>query len=424
MSPAGAVASAEGVVLVIGCGWRPYREYLLESAAARHPLWLFNATEPDWQLDYVRGCTVLDAFDLTTMLAAARKLAETAPILGVMSWDEALIVEVAHVAHELGLPGAGIDAIEGCRDKPLSRTLLAEAGLPQPGFEFVADEARAVEVADRLGYPVVVKPRAGGASIGVVLAEDAGAVREAFHIADDASLHGSPAYVGGALVEEYLRGPEISIDGAVVDGEYLPLFVARKTVGMHPYFEELGHVVDAADPLLADPVLLAMLAVAHQTIGFGHGVTHTEVKLTVRGPVIVEINGRLGGDLIPLLGRYATGIEPGAVAVDAALGRRPEIARRDDGRCVGVRFGYPRQDCVVESVSVPEPGPDNGVLAAGPLAEPGDRLCLPPAEFAARHAYVICEGADPAECGERLDRALSEVRLIASPLIPSAVAGG
>jgi len=434
----GPSSNPEGVVLLIGCGWRPYREYLLASAASRHPLWLFCATEPTWQREHVRGCTVLEDFGPGTMLAAARRLAETTPILGALSWDEALIVETARLAHALGLPGAGVAGIEGCRDKPLTRRLLTAAGLPQPGFAYVRDEADAVAAAERFGYPVVVKPRAGGASIGVMLADDEPAAREAFRVAAEASLHGSPAYAGGALVEEYLAGPEISIDAAVADGDYQPLFVARKTVGMAPFFEELGHVVDAADPLLADPELLATLAAAHRAIGFRYGVTHTEVKLTTRGPVIVEINGRLGGDLIPLLGRYATGIEPGAVAVELALGRRPRIARGSRGRCVGVRFAYPPSDCVVDDVSVPEPMPEpaadngvpasgaltSGVLASGALAEPGEFLALPPAQYASRHAYVICSGADPAECAVLLDKALAEVRLTARPKIPAAATAG
>jgi len=194
-------------------------------------------------------------------------------------------------------------------------------------------------------------------------------------------------------------------------------------VGMAPFFEELGHVVDAGDPLLADAELVATLAVAHRAIGFRYGVTHTEVKLTTRGPVIVEINGRLGGDLIPLLGRYATGIEPGAVAVELALGRPPRITRGSGGRCIGIRFGYPPSDCVVDRVSVPEPAPDNGVLAAAALAEPGEFLAPPPTLYASRHAYVICSGADPAECAVLLDKALAEVRLTARPKIPAATAG-
>src|SRR5207253_980932 len=161
------------------------------------------------------------------------------------------------------------------------------AGVAQPRFDLVRDETRAVAVAERIGYPVVVKPRGAGASIGVVLAADAEDVRDAFHAAEEASLAGAPEYMGGALVEEYLTGPEI-----------------------------------------------------------------------------VEINGRLGGDVIPLVARFAGGIDPGAVVVDVALGVRPEIPQAAENRCVGVRFGYPRQDCVVESVSVPECRPDNGLLAA------------------------------------------------------------
>jgi biotin carboxylase len=414
----------QGVILVIGCGMQPYREYLLSSAATRAPLWLFNSGPLDWQRRHVVGGTVLDdLLDRDAVVAAARALAATRPVLGVLSWDETLVVNTAHVAHALGLPGPGVDAIEGCRDKFRSRRVLTAAGVAQPRFDFVRDEAHAVAAADRIGYPVIVKPRGMGASIGVILAEDADAVRAAFTAAQESSLIGAVAYRGGALVEEYLTGPEISIDGAIVAGDYTPMFVGRKTVGMSPWFEELGHTVDAADELLTDPTLLATLAAAHRAIGFGFGITHTEVKLTERGPVIVEINGRLGGDLIPLLARFATGIEPGAAAVDVSTGRQPEIPSGTGGRCAGVRFGYPDEDCVVESVTVPAPGTDNGVLASAALVEAGARLRLPPAEFISRHAYVICGGAGPSECAASLDAALAEVRLTAHALLPSVAAG-
>jgi biotin carboxylase len=420
------MSSPEGVVLVIGCGMRPYREYLLSSAGARAPLWLFNATELTWQREHVRGGTVLDLMDRDAVVAAARALAATTPVVGVLSWDEALIVTTAHVARELGLPGAGVDGIEGCRDKFRSRTVLAAAGVAQPHFEFVTDEVRAVAAAEDIGYPVIVKPRGLGASIGVVLAEDADSVRGAFAAAEESSLIGAKAYQGGALVEEYLVGPEISVDGAVVDGEYTPMFVGRKSVGMYPYFEELGHVVDAADELLHDKDLLATLSLAHRAIDFRYGVTHAEVKLTGRGPVIVEINGRLGGDLIPLLARFATGIDPGAVAVDVARGRTPDVPRDTGRTCVGVRFGYPREDCEVESVSVPAPEAERGVLASAALVRPGARLRLPPAEFISRHAYVICGGPDIDACAAALDEAHSRIRLTAHALLPSVsgAAGG
>jgi biotin carboxylase len=418
------MSSGQGVVLVIGCGRRPYREYLLSSAAIRYPLWLFNDSELTWQREHVRGGRVLDLLDREAVLAAARELAATTPVLGVLSWDEMLIVHTAHVANELGIAGAGINGIEGCRDKLRGRRVLTAAGVAQPRFDFARDETQAVAAARRIGYPVIVKPRGLGASFGVRLAADAEAVRDGFRVAQAASGIAAPAYRGGALVEEYLTGPEISIDGAVVDGRYTPLFIARKTVGLFPYFEETGHVVNAADVLLSDRRLLGTLARAHRAIEFRYGVTHAEVKLTERGPVIVEINGRLGGDLIPLLARFATGIEPGAVAVGAALGEPPQIPRGAGNRCAGVRFAYPPQDCVVESVSVPEYRPAEGVVAAAALARPGDRLELPPAGFLARHAYVICAADDPDDCAALLDKALSQVRLTAHALTPSAAAHG
>ncbi|MFJ3798312.1 ATP-grasp domain-containing protein [Streptomyces sp. NPDC090088] len=413
MDDNGADKGVEGVILLIGCGMRKYREYLLAGAAATHPVWLFTGEEPDWQTPYLTGHTVVDVTDRDAVLAAARELAARIPVRGVLSWDETLIVTTARVADELGLPGAGVDGVEGCRDKYRSRRLLTAAGLDQPGYAWVDTAEEALAAAERIGYPVVVKPRGMGASIGVVLAADAGEVVEAFRTADEASRIGAVSYRGGALVEEYLEGPEISIDAAVVDGEYHPMFVARKQVGLFPYFEETGHHVAADDPLRTDPALLAMLRAAHRAIGYGFGITHTEVKLTARGPVIVEINGRLGGDLIPRLGQLATGIDPARAAVRAALGQRPDFTDTEH-RTVGIRFGYPPEDCVVRSVTLPTAA--EGLLAAEAMAGPGTELRLPPNGYIARHSYVIVTGADPALTTARLDTAAALVTLDHEPL--------
>ena len=198
-------------------------------------------------------------------------------------------------------------------------------------------------------------------------------------------------------------------------GEYLPLFVARKRTGHYPYFEETGHVVDAADPLLTDGGLMDMLARAHEVLGVADGLTHTEVRLSPRGPVIIEVNGRLGGDLIPFLGRTATGIDPGVVLIDIALGRRPEIAATRS-QAAGIRFGYPEQDCSVLAVRVPEEAP--GLVLAAPMADPGTVLRLPPGGYIARHSFVVCEAADTVECDSRLDAAAALVELDAEPVVP------
>jgi biotin carboxylase len=414
------MSGTDNVLLVIGSGLRYYREYLVRPAAAYArslglELVLINNLKPTWQLPYFDEIEVVNLFDHSRLFDAARRIAARRTVAGVLCWDEPLVMPAALLADELGVPGLGVEGVHGCRDKHRTRTLLRAAGIAQPVSEMAYDARQATEAAARAGYPAVVKPRALGASMGVVLAADEAGLLAAYQVASQASLIGDEQYRGGAMVEEFAPGDEISVDAAVHKGEYLPMFVARKRTGLYPYFEETGHIVDAADPLLADAGLMGMLARAHEALGVEDGLTHAEVRLTPRGPVIIEVNGRLGGDLIPFLGRTATGIDPGVVMVDIALGRRPELVP-DRARAAGIRFGFPERDCVVRSVRVPRQSP--GLVVAEPMAEPGTVLRLPPGGYIARHSLVACQAADTPQCDARLAAAAALVELDAEPAAP------
>lgn len=418
--------STDDVLLAIGSGLKIYREYLVKSVAARARsrglrLVLLNNIEPTWQHEYFDEIVVANVFDHQILAAKAREIAARHHVVGLLCWDEPLVQPAAEMADELGLPGLTSTGVRGCRDKNRTRAVLTGAGLVQPRFELTTtlDEAR--RAADRIGYPVVVKPQALGASMGVVRADDRLELDAAFATATGASTIGDAPFRGTALVEEYAAGPEISIDGAVYKGEYLPMFLARKRTGMPPYFEEVGHLVDAADPLLTDETLLDTLQQAHRQLGIDNGITHTEVKMTPRGPLIIEVNGRLGGDLIPFLGKIASGIDPGEVLVDVATGYRPTTTptRR---AAAGIRFGYPDADCVVRSVTVPEHAP--GLVTAAVMVEPGAELRLPPGGYIARHSFVVCEASDAPRCAELLKATSASVELIGDPLEPLAAGAG
>jgi biotin carboxylase len=408
------------VLLVVGSGLRFYREYLVRSVAARARaaglrLVLLNNIKPTWQVAHFDEITVLDLFDRELLAAAARAVAARDTVVGMLCWDEPFVMSTAELAAEFAVPGLGLAGVRGCRDKYDTRSRLSAAGILQPGFALVTSVEQARAAAARIGYPVVVKPRGLGASMGVVLAAGPAGLSRAFQVAADASEVGEAPYRGSVLVEGYAAGPEISVDGALHKGEYRPMFVARKESGDPPYFEEVGHAVDAADPLLADAGLLDTLSRAHSVLGVQDGLTHTEVKLTPDGPLIIEVNGRLGGDLIPFLGHTATGIDPGEVLFDVAVGQRPDLTatRR---RVAGIRFGYPDQDCRVRSVSVPAAAP--GLVLAATMADPGTVLRLPPGGYLARHSLVVCQAENTLTCAERLDAAAALVELDADPVDP------
>jgi ATP-grasp domain len=414
------MTESNGVLLVIGSGLKQYREYLVSSIhrrarAAGLGLVLLNNLKPTWQHAYFDEIILTNVFDPAEMLATAHEVAARHKIVGLMCWDEPVVLAAGELAAELGVPGLGVDGVRGCRDKNRTRAALTEEGLLQPGFALTTslDEARAA--AARIGYPVVLKPRSMGASIGVVFAADESEVDAAFGVAMGAANVDQSRYRAGAIVEGYAGGPEISVDAAVHKGEYLPMFVARKQTSDQPYFEEVGHIVDAVDPLLHDAELMDVLARAHRAIGVEDGITHTEVRLTADGPLIIEINGRLGGDLIPFLGKTATGIDPGEVLFDVTVGQRPDIAPSRQS-VAGIRFGYPAQDCLVHAVTVPHDAP--GLVTASPMIDPGTTLRLPPGGYLARHSFVVCEADDPGTCAQRLDIAAAMVRIEAEPAGP------
>ncbi|MFE0170892.1 acetyl-CoA carboxylase biotin carboxylase subunit family protein [Streptomyces sp. NPDC059002] len=405
----------DGTVLVIGGGAREYHEHLLRPAALRADLWLLDAAAPTWQSPHLAGATQVDPGDINALVATARSVAASRKVRGVLCHEEALIQAAAQLAEVLDLPGPSVTAVRNCRDRHRTRALLRDAGLPQPRFALVADPAEAAAAAEWLGYPAVAEPRRPGAVRGAVLVRSAADLAGLCADARSAHCPGVSAYRAGILVEEYLDGPEIGVDGVVHDGTYAPMFVARKEAGRTPYRAETGHLVDARDPLIDDPALRWVLAETHRALRITDAVTHTEVRLTARGFVVIGVNCGLGGDLIPRLGGIATGIDPGLVALDVALRTPPDLTPAHR-RVAGIRFSHPAGHCRVDRVTVPAPDGAAGLLRAAALAAPGDVLRPPPLGRLQPYAYVLCSAGSRAECTARLDAAEGQVVIHAQPL--------
>jgi hypothetical protein len=388
------------------------REFFFRSVTPRYRLWLLQggagrSAAATWQLPYLVGWTGVDTLDPGAMTEVVRDLATRERIGGIHCFDEARIEATAKVASAMGLPTSPPEAVRRCRDKVATRHALAAAGVPQPQSVAVSSLSEAAEVAARFGYPVVLKARNLAASFGVRLADSPDELATAYRVARETTLPEAPEhYDDGVLVEEYVDGPEISVDAACFDGQVVPLVIARKESGFAPYFEELGHVVDATDPWRSDAELADLLTRTHAAVGFTTGITHTEFRLTPSGPKVVEINGRSGGDLIPYLGQLATGVDVSLAGAAIACGQPPDLAH-DRARVAAVRFFYPEGRMTVRDVHfVPSLLPDE-IESCGPMADPGTVLDLPPGgfSFTARLAYAVAVADTAAACRSALDAA-------------------
>lgn len=391
------------VLVVLGAGDCDHRAFVLQQIAAIHPVIILDADPPAWAWPYVVGTWAIDLADDDAVAAAVAELARSRGVAGVMTYLEHHVVLAARVAEDLGLPSAGSQAMRACRDKALSRRLLDEHHVPSARSFLVENEQSAVDYAKRLGYPVVVKPRAMAGSAGVVRADHADHVRRAFEAASEETVLGLDTYAEpGVLVEEYLPGPEISVECVVLaPGDVRIVAVTRKRLGAEPRFLETGHCVSAHDELLNDPAVADVARRALAALDVALGVVHVEMRLAgTRGPCVVEVNGRLGGDLIPLLTQLATGVSLAGAAAELALGRAPALTATRQ-HAAAVQFAYPPTAGTLVRQQV-KAHPVSWLERFAWTSHVGQVVEAPPISISARLAHWVVTGPTQRICEMRL----------------------
>jgi biotin carboxylase len=378
------------LLIMVGSSYAANRSYIFEAISSRYRLWLMNPAAPSWEDAYLHSSTVVDCLDADKLTAAAREVVAGHEVAGVFCYDEAFIEPASQASAALGFTTWDPAAVARCRDKSATRAAVRSAGLFQPASRPVATLAEARAFADEVGYPVILKPRNLGASMGVRKVDGPADLAAMYAVTDGIRMSGIREFDEYVIVEEFVEGPEIAIDSVFFEGECQPIVVAHKILGTEPpyEFDEQGHDVRADDPLLTDPELVGALERSHAAVGFRNGVTHTEFKLTPRGLCLVEINARMGGDLIPYLGYLTSGYDESLAAADVAAGRRPAPVVRGGHLAASVRFACPPYDLEVTVACVREdlvrPPIHKAVLAV----RPGSVLHLPPKDLA-RYGYVI-----------------------------------
>jgi biotin carboxylase len=288
-------------------------------------LWVADATRPDVAelVPLLRRLgTFLDVAGLDAA-ATAQAIGAHRPA-GILALADDALVFTADVAAALGLPFHDPATSRRLTDKSEQRAALAAAGLPAPRSWVVpaADTSGAADVGAAAHFPVVVKPRRGEGSRDTV---PAGSPDELEAVVRATLAKGRRDLV----VEEYIADAEgpvagegfagyVSVESVVSDGRVSHLAVNGRTPPAHP-FRETGFFIPAAlSPGLEQAVLDAAAAAA-RAVGVTIGCLHTEIKLTPDGPVVIEVNGRVGGG-VPEMLAAATEARLLTLAMRLALG--------------------------------------------------------------------------------------------------------
>lgn len=364
------------------------------------------------------GLVVLDVEtnDVDEVVRVLREIMAGEQVDAVLTFSDFYVDRVAEAARRLGFPGLDPAAAATCRSKHATRLALARAGLPTPEFRLLASEEDALLAAADIGFPAVVKPIADSSSTGVRRVDDAAELLAQFR-----ALAGWQENVRGqkldghVLVEGFLAGSEHSVETFTLPGgETRVLGVTDKHLSPPPHFVETGHDFPSGVPPERRAALEAAALAALAAVGFDFGPAHTELRLTELGPVVVEINARLAGGMIPELVALSSGVDLSRAWLELAAGREPALEPSRSG-FASIRFlTAPARGRLLRVEGEEEARAVSGVVEVLVTARPGAGLA--PAEDAyGRLGHAIAAGPEREAVAAAAEAGARAVRFVLEP---------
>lgn len=322
--------------------------------------------------------------------------------------SEVAMASLGLVNQELGLHGPNPETVLRATNKERMRRAFERGGAPSPKSIGAASRKEALAAAAAIGGDLIVKPSRNSGSRGVTFVP-AGAsharLLSAFQHAKAESRDRS------ALVEQYVDGPEFSVEALIWNGRVDVLAVTDKLTTGAPHFVEMGHSQPTAlAPTQADAVCRAAILGVH-ALGLNWCAAHAEVKLSPEGPFLIEIGARLGGDFITTeLVPRSTGIDMVAAAIHLCLGEPPDLRPAHGPWGSAIRYLSTPPGRILEIAGVENARRLPGVRELEVYVSPGDEAGVVNSSLA-RSGHVIAEGRTAAEAVTHAERSLRWIRV-------------
>jgi|SRR5580658_2184188 biotin carboxylase len=361
----------------------------------------------------VTAVTGIDTSDPDQAVAAASTIHRTLPVDGCLTTSEGHLPAMAAIATVLGLRHEPPERIALMRNKAAVRTALTGSSVPQPAWRLVAAPDELAAALEATGLPAVIKPVDGSGSIGVTVVQDLAAARPALEDVLGRTSYGrNLRSAGQALVEQFIPGELVSVEAFSRDGRHVPLALNRKRVGGLTAAVELGGtLLPAPDGQVAGSGYAAAVTAATDALtalGFRDGATHIELIVGADGPWLVEVGPRIGGGPVPAALDLMLDRPVFAALIDLHLEGPWLPPRPVAAAAVGALIAPTAGKLAVFTPTAPLASGDADIVLAESAV--GD-LVRPPRSNRDRLGFVGCRGDSPEQAEERLNRALSRVRI-------------
>jgi biotin carboxylase len=277
------------------------------------------------------------------------RLAARKPLDAVVAVDDEGVLVAALAGQRLGLAHNPPDAAARSRDKAAMRRALEEAGVPQPEFRMAGPDADVAGLAAEVGLPCVVKPVSLSGSRGVIRADDreaavVAAKRVRAILADAGEDPEAPL-----LVERYIPGDEVAVEGLLRAGTLEPLAVFDKPDPLEgPYFEETIYVTPSRLPPETLGAIVRMTADAAAALELVEGPIHAELRTDGGRAWVLELAARSIGGLCSRALRFGVGVTLEEVILRHALGLPIDDLRRESAASGVMMIPIPRAGILEE----------------------------------------------------------------------------
>jgi len=355
---------------------------------------------------------IADTYGVADTVAAALHYHKTVrPVDGVMCIASDVPLTVASVAHALGLPGITIETSRLASDKLAMKERFVEKKISIPWFCRVDSVPHLRRILSDCGFPVVLKPVDSRGARGVLRLTESVDLDWAY----EHSISFSPS--GCVMVEEYLEGPQISTESAIINGRaFTPGFTDRNYEFLDrfaPYIiENGGHQPSILTQEQQDAVS-RIAERAALAMGITTGIAKGDMVFTKNGPKVIEIAARLSGgwfstDQIPL----ATGVDLIDAAIKIALGEQVSgkdlIQQYQKG--VAIRYFFPETGRVVRIENAEQFRDRSWVHKLGFFVKPGD-VVEPVTNHTKRAGFVITTGETRDQAVERAEQVVESIKI-------------
>lgn len=255
--------------------------------------------------------------------------------------SEVSMAVMGRINDELGLSGISREQAICATNKHLMRKAFEKGNAPSPKSILAQDAEDAwSRLQNEFDTDAILKPSRNSGSRGIAKVSrnmDKGDFIRAY----DEALSESRDH--SVLIEQFIEGPEFSIEMIVWRGEIHVLTVTDKKTTGAPHFVELGHNQPSCFSDTDVETLKAAAVAGVRALGVNNCACHAEAKLMNGKSYLMEVGARLGGDFISTeLTHLSTGIDMVAAAIDVALGVEPDLSAKDEPKGVCIRYFCPK----------------------------------------------------------------------------------